>query len=234
MNKLKLSAQALRDHLGSDSRGVALLQNLIDVANKQRKQCASLEHELSKSKESAEKSNASRDKAETELKALQVRLNNEITKRRHAESKSRLLENTISSMQEAEPLEKVNGKDFVKSVEKLLRRVRRRYKIYPGPNIEDYITKFTDDEFTGLGMAIACITFFCGKSLQIVSDKEYAKEKKKVSAPQEYESWPGEKTWEYFGRWLGPNGIAPARSKLEEQIANDPSYGETHNYRKHW
>lgn len=167
MNKLKAAIQELRDHLGSDLRGIRLLEQLTEIANDQRKRCAALEVAAINSQAAAETARTKLDAAELKIVELRQALDTEVARRVSAEGRERSMLSKVAAMQETEPEEEVAsvGSFRVRSVQKLVDGVRRRYKKMPGSAqdrgilVDDFVKSFTYDEYAGLGMVVSACAF---------------------------------------------------------------------------
>jgi len=74
MNKLKALSQNLRSHLGRDSHGIELLDNLMRVANDQRTRVAALEKEASENEVTVSKLREERDAIQIQIANLKENL----------------------------------------------------------------------------------------------------------------------------------------------------------------
>ena len=158
MNKLKVATTALRDYLGADARGVALLEAITEIANAQRKRIATLEESAAGTDATIADLRRERDSARNEAAALKEELHRESAKRAASESRERALAAQIKAQSEpAEP--QLSDQQRAYQVASLLVRVRKRFKKLPVNDgaviVEDFIKSFSYDEFAGLGMVLA-------------------------------------------------------------------------------
>lgn len=167
MNKLKVAIQELREHLGADSQGRALLDEIAEIANVQRKRAAMLEDAAATSEAASKAMRSKLDTAESEVAALKNGLHREAANRTAAESREKTLLLQIKAQAEPEEVAQTTDDVHKSNVTVLLAKVRKRFKKLPtrkfgrygGLIVEDFILKFSHDEFAGLGMAMSACAF---------------------------------------------------------------------------
>jgi hypothetical protein len=155
MNKVKVAIQDLRNYLGTDRQGVALLDKVAEIADSQRKRAASLEGSVAGSDAIHNKLRLERDAAINEAAVLRGELERERATRSSLESKCSILADRLAPKADEQC---DRGDRF--SI--LLKNVRKRFKKMParkgvGIVVEDFIKTFSYDEFAGLGMVAAAV-----------------------------------------------------------------------------
>lgn len=159
MNKLKVAVKALRDYLGADRRGIALLDEIVEIANDQRKRVAAMEESAVVSDATINQLRQECAVANRELESVKQELHREAAKRSAAEARHGILLAQIESQAETGEATTEPQGDRVLA---LLKQVRKRFKKLPvlgkssgGLVVEDFIKAYSYDEFAGLGMTLA-------------------------------------------------------------------------------
>lgn len=165
MNKLKVAIQALRDHLGRDSRGIQLLDDVTTIANDQRKRIASLETANAELAEHTGTLRIELDKATEEIRLLKQGIHKEQSQSMAALAKVSLLSKEVESMTlelYGPPDEETTDTIEIKTYRRLLKEVRRRFKKMPAGRyaksvieLQDACPSYSHAELTGLGMLVA-------------------------------------------------------------------------------
>ena len=191
MNKHKKNIEALRRHMGRDSAGLALMDDVARDLNEQRKRLALLEESESRTASLASHDRKSLGDALAKITQLQEELQREKSKRATAESRVAL------DAKESERIARMEADDeamdanapaddlFANQVTKLFNSVRRRYKRVPEKDnevggsymtydIDTLVKNFRGDEFMSLGMLVCFTALFHGKgtviSRRMISD----------------------------------------------------------------
>ena len=160
MNKLKEAIQRLRCHLGSDQLGIKLLEAVTMIANDQRKRVAALEESSAADRDLTKKLHNKLCQLETEVAGLREELSRESSMREAAQSRERAMREQIVKPEELESMESSVREHQIRA---LLRNTQRRFKKLPVDRVgsrgclylEDFVKRFSYDEFAGLGMCLA-------------------------------------------------------------------------------
>lgn len=182
MNKLKSAIQELKDYLGSDRQGIALLDQITEIANAQRKRAASLEEAATASDANAKSLRSKLDAAELEIATLKGALCRESARLAASEERERVLVSHVKRLAEPDPEEATELNEMKdhrdRQVLTLLANVRRRFKKLPlirygkygSLRVESFVKSFSYDEFAGLGMVMAACAIM-NVPLRIIAER---------------------------------------------------------------
>jgi hypothetical protein len=164
MNKLKLAIQDLRDYLGMDSRGKALLNKVADIANEYRKRSAACEEAAALSDSACKSLREKLVAAEATIARLKDDLSREDARRQAAEDRERSALKSLAQATESYDDEIAVKDPGVRRIAELFKNVRKRVgkKLKCDGKqvaVENYIKTFSNDEFTTLGMIVALCAF---------------------------------------------------------------------------
>lgn len=185
MNKLKVSLQALREHLGLDRQGCRLLEQVTEIANDQRKRLALLEKEAAESRAALAMALSETKELQQQNDSLRRDLNSERSRResmewnlKAANEKLALLEadDTITGEEDDKP------QAHAAIIKRLLKDVKTRFpKHIPGTMtdgrvfvIEDFVKTYSHTEFASLGMIVTLCSAMLGR-LTVKTKTEWGK-----------------------------------------------------------
>lgn len=182
MNKYKKNLELMRFHLGRDTRGLALLDEISRDICEQRKMIAALQESGTSALARAENDQQELVELRSQLTRLKSELECEKSKRLAVDSRFKLQAERIAQM-EAEVNDdssvEVDG-EWESNVAKLLKDVRHRYKVIPTAALDtsgsfctdDFVKHFTGDEFMRLGMVMALHSIFAARTT-LVSERHF-------------------------------------------------------------
>ena len=180
MNKYKKNLESLRRHLGRDTPGLVLLDDIAKDLSEQRKRLAGLEESEANAVARADRARKELDRAQLQVATQKEEIAKERVQRKAADLLARQQAEKVAAMEAVAAADyedvqlSVGAGDITEQrLVHLYRDVSKRFRRMPpvhgqSLDIDDVIVNYTRDEFMSLGMLISFVSLFVGTSPRVI------------------------------------------------------------------